>query len=57
MLVEILMAEDVVSEGVGVVQKNGEMDMTADELRGLAADVGQIAYGVHEYFGNGLLET
>ena len=30
--------------------------MRADELRGLAADVGQIAYGVHAYFGNGLLE-
>lgn len=30
--------------------------MSADELRSLAADVGQIAYGVHEYFGNGLLE-
>ena len=28
----------------------------ADELRELAAQVGQIAYGVHEYFGNGLLE-
>ena len=30
--------------------------MTADELRDLASQVGQIAYGVHEYFGNGLLE-
>ena len=30
--------------------------MTADELRELAAQVGQIAYGVHEYFGTGLLE-
>ena len=28
----------------------------ADELRELAAQVGQIAYGVHEYFGIGLLE-
>ncbi|MBQ8124276.1 MAG: GxxExxY protein [Kiritimatiellae bacterium] len=28
----------------------------ADELRELASKVGQIAYGVHEYFGNGLLE-
>ena len=28
----------------------------ADELRDLASQVGQIAYGVHEYFGNGLLE-
>ena len=30
--------------------------MTADELRDLASQVGQIAYGVHEYFGNGLHE-
>ena len=30
--------------------------MTADELRDLASQVGQIAYGVHEYFGNGVLE-
>ena len=28
----------------------------ADELRALASKVGQVAYGVHEYFGNGLLE-
>jgi GxxExxY protein len=28
----------------------------ADELRKLASQVGQIAYRVHEYFGNGLLE-
>ena len=28
----------------------------ADELRELASQVGQIAYRVHEYFGNGLLE-
>ena len=28
----------------------------ADELRELASKVGQVAYGVHEYFGNGLLE-
>ncbi len=27
-----------------------------DALRALATEVGQIAYGVHEYFGNGLLE-
>lgn len=27
-----------------------------EELRKLASEVGQIAYGVHEYFGNGLLE-
>ena len=27
-----------------------------DELRKLASEVGQIAYGVHEYFGTGLLE-
>ena len=25
-------------------------------LKTLAAEVGQVAYGVHEYFGNGLLE-
>ena len=30
--------------------------MTAEKLRELAAQVGQIAYGVHEYFGTGLLE-
>ena len=35
--------------------KESEMDR-ADELRELASQVGQIAYGVHEYFGNGLLE-
>ena len=28
----------------------------ADELREFASQVGQIAYRVHEYFGNGLLE-
>ena len=27
-----------------------------DVLRKLASEVGQIAYGVHEYFGTGLLE-
>ena len=27
-----------------------------EELRELAKKVGQIAYGIHEYFGNGLLE-
>ena len=27
-----------------------------EKLRILASEVGQIAYGVHEYFGNGLLE-
>lgn len=32
------------------------MDNRAEELRELASKVGQIAYGVHEYFGNGLLE-
>ena len=30
--------------------------MSVEELRELASAVGQIAYGVHEYFGNGLLE-
>ena len=28
-----------------------------EELKALASEVGQIAYGVHEYFGTGLLET
>ncbi len=32
------------------------MDNKVDELRNLASEVGQIAYGVHEYFGNGLFE-
>ena len=32
------------------------MGNCADELRALASKVGQVAYGVHEYFGNGLLE-
>lgn len=32
------------------------MDNQANELRELASKVGQIAYKVHEYFGNGLLE-
>ena len=27
-----------------------------EELKALASEVGQIAYGVHEYFGTGLLE-
>ena len=27
-----------------------------ERLKELAAQVGQVAYGVHEYFGNGLLE-
>ena len=27
-----------------------------EALKALAADIGQIAYGVHEYFGAGLLE-
>ena len=31
-------------------------DNSAEELRELASKVGQVAYGVHEYFGNGLLE-
>ena len=30
--------------------------MSVEGLRELASAVGQIAYGVHEYFGNGLLE-
>jgi len=32
------------------------MSILAEELRALASEVGQVAYGVHEYFGNGLLE-
>ena len=32
------------------------MSNRGDELRELASQVGQIAYRVHEYFGNGLLE-
>ena len=32
------------------------MDDKAEKLRELASAVGQVAYGVHEYFGNGLLE-
>ncbi len=32
------------------------MDDKAEKLRELASAVGQIVYGVHEYFGNGLLE-
>ena len=32
------------------------MDSRGNELRELASQVGQIAYGVHEYFGTGLLE-
>ena len=34
----------------------GERMSSAEELRELASKVGQVAYGVHEYFGNGLLE-
>ena len=33
------------------------MSNRGDELRELASQVGQIAYRVHEYFGNGLLEN
>lgn len=32
------------------------MSNRGDELRELGSQVGQIAYRVHEYFGNGLLE-
>ncbi len=35
---------------------NEERTDRSEELRVLASAVGQIAYGVHEYFGNGLLE-
>ena len=40
-----------------VERVDGEgMDNRSEELRELASKVGQVAYGVHEYFGNGLLE-
>ena len=32
------------------------MDDSVERIRQLASEVGQVAYGVHEYFGNGLLE-
>ena len=32
------------------------MSNNIDELRNLASEVGQVAYAVHKYFGNGLLE-
>ena len=48
-------------ERVEVGRINGRVEVDrmgncADELRALASKVGQVAYGVHEYFGNGLLE-
>ena len=41
-----------------VGQMNGRVEHVerVEELKRLAAEVGQVAYGVHEYFGNGLLE-
>ena len=42
-------------ERVERVEDEG-MDKCEEELRELASKVGQVAYGVHEYFGNGLLE-
>ena len=38
------------------VEGMGDVNNHIKELKALAAEVGQIAYGVHEYFGNGLLE-
>ena len=35
---------------------SGESAERVEEMRELASQVGQIAYGVHKYFGNGLLE-
>ena len=49
-------------ERVDRVEGEGEMDSRVERvdrverIRELASQVGQIAYGVHEYFGNGLLE-
>ncbi len=35
---------------------DNQADNHTEELRRLSAEVGQIAYKVHEFFGNGLLE-
>ena len=43
-------------EHVDHVEGMGDVNNHIKELKALAAEVGQIAYGVHEYFGNGLLE-
>ena len=43
-------------ERVERVEEGKGMDNRAVELRELASKVGQVAYEVHEYFGNGLLE-
>ena len=43
-------------EHVERVERMGDVNNHIKELKALAAEVGQIAYGVHEYFGNGLLE-
>jgi GxxExxY protein len=40
----------------GRVERGDRVVKSEKELRDLASKVGQIAYGVHEYFGNGLLE-
>ena len=44
------------AEHVERVEGVGDVNNHIKELKALAAEVGQIAYGVHEYFGNGLLE-
>ena len=36
--------------------EQGEREREIEELKTLAAEVGQVAYDVHHYFGNGLLE-
>ena len=36
--------------------EQGEREREIGELKTLAAEVGQVAYDVHHYFGNGLLE-
>ena len=43
-------------EGAGMKGRVERVGKSEKELRDVASRVGQIAYGVHEYFGNGLLE-
>ena len=56
-------AERVEGEGMNSRVERAErvegksMNSRVDELRELASKVGQVAYEVHEYFGNGLLES
>ena len=42
-------------EHVGGMEMNSHVEQV-EGLKKLAGEVGQIAYGVHEYFGTGLLE-